>query len=35
MGYRNFLPAEIGHWQPLQQANIDTTLQQRIMPLQS
>jgi hypothetical protein len=23
MGYRNFLPAKIGHWQPLQQANID------------
>jgi hypothetical protein len=26
MGYRNFLLAEIGHWQPLQQANKDTTV---------
>jgi hypothetical protein len=25
VGYRNFLPAEIGHWQLPQQANIDTT----------
>jgi hypothetical protein len=25
MGYRNFSPAEIVHWQLPQQANIDTT----------
>jgi hypothetical protein len=24
MGYRNFSSAEIGHWQPPQQANINT-----------
>jgi hypothetical protein len=28
MGYRNFLLAKIGHWQPPQQANIDTMHQQ-------
>jgi hypothetical protein len=35
IGYRNFLPAEIGHWQPPQQANIDTMRQKRVVPLQS
>jgi hypothetical protein len=35
MGYRNFLLAKIGHWQPPQQANIDTTRCQRVMPLRS
>jgi hypothetical protein len=35
MGYRNFSPAEIGHWQPPQQTNIDTTHRQSILPLQS
>jgi hypothetical protein len=35
MGCRNFLLAKIGHWQLPQQANIDTTRQQRVMPLQS
>jgi hypothetical protein len=35
MGYHNFLLAKIGHWQPPQQANIDTMHQQCIVPLQS
>jgi hypothetical protein len=35
MGYRNFLPAEISHWQPPQKANIDRMSRQRVMPLQS
>jgi hypothetical protein len=35
MGYRNFLPAKIGHWQLPQQANIDTMRQQCVVPLQS
>jgi hypothetical protein len=35
MGYHNFLPAEIGHWQLPQQANINTMRQQRVVPLQS
>jgi hypothetical protein len=33
MGYRNFLLAEIGHWQPLQQVNIHKTRRRRIVPL--
>ncbi len=35
MGYRNFLPAEISHWQPPQQENIDTMRQQCVVPLPS
>ena len=35
MGYCNFLPAEMGHWQPPQLANIDTTRRQRIVPFHS
>jgi len=35
MGYRNFSLAEIGQWQPLQQANTDTTRRRRVVPLQS
>ncbi len=35
MGYRNFLPAKIGYWKPPQQANIDTTRRQCVVPLQS
>jgi hypothetical protein len=35
MGIRNFSPGEIGHWQPQQQANIDTTRRQRVVPLHS
>ncbi len=35
MGYRNFSPAEIVHWQLPQQANIDTTRWRRVVPLQS
>jgi len=27
MGYNNFSPVEIGHWQRPQQANLDTTRQ--------
>jgi hypothetical protein len=35
MGYRNFSPAEIGHCQPPQKANIDKTQRRRFVPLQS
>jgi hypothetical protein len=35
MGYHNFSLAEIGQWQPPQQANTDTTRQQRVVPLHS
>jgi hypothetical protein len=35
MGYRNFSMAEIGQWQPPQQANTDTTRRRRVVPLHS
>ena len=35
MGYRNFSLAEIGQWQPPQQANTGTMRQQRVVPLHS
>jgi hypothetical protein len=33
MGHHNISPAKIDHWQPPQQAFIDTTHQRRIVPL--
>jgi hypothetical protein len=35
MGYCNFLPAKIGHWQLLQQANTDRACQPCVMPFHS
>jgi hypothetical protein len=35
MGYRNFSLAEIGQWQPPQQANTDTMCRRCVVPLHS